>query len=180
MLRSCRWQQAECLAAIWCGAGAIRSQGANRSGQRGWNAQPAGSRVKSVMIGDQPLDDNQAYTLATNDVMAKGGDGYEGLNVLPVALDHANCPDPHLVGRARAAWDRAVKLGEALKGAPQEALKEHFSALEEGRADLVALYFLADPKLAENLEPGDRIRFGFKPEGRGLVIHELALTGVKP
>jgi dipeptidyl-peptidase-3 len=32
---------------------------------------------------------------------------------------------------------------------PQEAIKEHFSALEEGRADLVALYFLADPKLAE-------------------------------
>jgi dipeptidyl-peptidase III len=28
-------------------------------------------------------------------------------------------------------------------------IKEHFSALEEGRADLIALYFLADPKLAE-------------------------------
>jgi dipeptidyl-peptidase III len=36
-----------------------------------------------------------------------------------------------------------------LKGSPQEAIKEHFSALEEGRADLVALYFVADPKLAE-------------------------------
>jgi dipeptidyl-peptidase-3 len=35
------------------------------------------------------------------------------------------------------------------KGTPQEAVKEFFSALEEGRADLVALYFLADPKLAE-------------------------------
>jgi dipeptidyl-peptidase-3 len=35
------------------------------------------------------------------------------------------------------------------KGTPQEAIKEFFSALEEGRADLVALYFLADPKLAE-------------------------------
>ena len=36
-----------------------------------------------------------------------------------------------------------------LKGTPQEALKEYASALEEARADLVALYFLADPKLAE-------------------------------
>ena len=36
-----------------------------------------------------------------------------------------------------------------LKGTPQEAIKEHFSALEEGRADLIGLYFLADPKLAE-------------------------------
>ena len=36
-----------------------------------------------------------------------------------------------------------------MKGTPQEALKEHASALEEGRADLVALYFMADPKLVE-------------------------------
>ena len=35
------------------------------------------------------------------------------------------------------------------KGTPQAAVKEHFSALEEGRADLIALYFIADPKLAE-------------------------------
>jgi dipeptidyl-peptidase-3 len=34
-------------------------------------------------------------------------------------------------------------------GTPQGAIKEHFSALEEARADLVGLYFLADPKLAE-------------------------------
>jgi dipeptidyl-peptidase-3 len=41
------------------------------------------------------------------------------------------------------------RVSERLKGSPQEALKEHFSALEEGRADLIALYFIADPKLAE-------------------------------
>src|SRR5688572_565599 len=35
------------------------------------------------------------------------------------------------------------------KGTPQGAIKEHFSALEEARADLVGLYFLPDPKLAE-------------------------------
>lgn len=34
-------------------------------------------------------------------------------------------------------------------GTPQELIKEHFSALEEGRADLVALYFLPDPKMVE-------------------------------
>jgi dipeptidyl-peptidase-3 len=38
---------------------------------------------------------------------------------------------------------------EGLAGTPQELIKEHFSALEEGRADLIALYFLADPKLVE-------------------------------
>jgi dipeptidyl-peptidase-3 len=35
------------------------------------------------------------------------------------------------------------------KGTPHAAIKEHFSALEEARADLVGLYFLPDPKLAE-------------------------------
>ena len=41
------------------------------------------------------------------------------------------------------------KVAEKLKGAPQNALKEHYSALEEARADLVALYFIADPKMVE-------------------------------
>jgi dipeptidyl-peptidase III len=41
------------------------------------------------------------------------------------------------------------QLAAGFKGTPQQALKEHFSALEEGRADLVGLYYLADPKLVE-------------------------------
>jgi dipeptidyl-peptidase-3 len=41
------------------------------------------------------------------------------------------------------------RVSEALKGKPQDALKEHYSALEEGRADLVALYYMPDPKLAD-------------------------------
>jgi dipeptidyl-peptidase-3 len=32
---------------------------------------------------------------------------------------------------------------------PKDFLKEEFSALEEGRADLIGLYFIADPKLVE-------------------------------
>jgi ribonucleoside-diphosphate reductase alpha chain len=38
-------------------------------------------------------------------------DGYEGLSVTPVPLDHANCPDHELVAHATAAWDKAVALG---------------------------------------------------------------------
>ena len=41
------------------------------------------------------------------------------------------------------------KVEERLNGNPQAALKEQYSALEEARADLVALYFLPDPKLVE-------------------------------
>ena len=41
------------------------------------------------------------------------------------------------------------QLSERLAGEPQAYLKEQYSALEESRADLVALYFIADPKLVE-------------------------------
>jgi len=41
------------------------------------------------------------------------------------------------------------KVSEKLRGNPQAALKEQFSALEEARADLVALYFLPDAKIVE-------------------------------
>ena len=39
--------------------------------------------------------------------------------------------------------------GRLLPGVDQDALKEHGSTLEEARADLFALYYLADPKLQE-------------------------------
>ncbi len=38
---------------------------------------PAGSRVKEIMIGGQPLDLQKEYAVATNDFMAAGGDGYQ-------------------------------------------------------------------------------------------------------
>jgi len=39
-------------------------------------------------------------------------DGYESMNVNPVALDHANCPDQRLVELAKASWDEALSLGK--------------------------------------------------------------------
>ena len=54
---------------------------------------------------------------------------------------------------ARKQFDSARKA--LSNGNPQAALKEQFSAIEESRADLVALYFLPDRKLVE---------FGLVPE----------------
>ena len=48
-----------------------------------------------------------------------------------------------VIGHGSGAWPTAVTAQ------PQELLKEQYSALEETRADLVALYFCADPQLAE-------------------------------
>ena len=39
--------------------------------------QPPGERVTSIMVGGEPLDDSKVYTVATNDYMAGGGDGYK-------------------------------------------------------------------------------------------------------
>ncbi|ABE40140.1 ribonucleoside-diphosphate reductase class II [Rhodopseudomonas palustris BisB5] len=38
--------------------------------------------------------------------------GYEALSVAPVPLDHAGCPIPEAITHAKAAWDRALELGE--------------------------------------------------------------------
>jgi len=40
-------------------------------------------------------------------------DGHERVNVNPVPLDHANCPDRRRIDLARRAWDEARTLGEA-------------------------------------------------------------------
>ena len=41
------------------------------------------------------------------------------------------------------------RMADGITTAPHLLLKEHYSAIEESRADLVALYFLPDPKLVE-------------------------------
>jgi dipeptidyl-peptidase-3 len=62
-------------------------------------------------------------------------------------------------------------VSERLKGDPSEAIGEYYSALEEGRADLVALWFLGDPKLVELglVSERDRVeiqRAGYEGYGR--------------
>ena len=58
-----------------------------------------------------------------------------------------------LAGKLHTALHEVVghasgKLNDGI-GTPKETLKSYASTLEEGRADLVALYFLLDPKMVE-------------------------------
>jgi len=39
-------------------------------------AKPVGERVSDIMVGGAPIDMAKAYKVATNDFMARGGDGY--------------------------------------------------------------------------------------------------------
>jgi 5'-nucleotidase len=55
--------------------------------------RPAGSRVTSVEIGGQPLDDKRTYTLATNTFLVlKGGDGYTMFAGAKFLIDPENGP----------------------------------------------------------------------------------------
>lgn len=49
--------------------------------------KPAGDRVGEVTVGGRPLDPAASYTLATNDFMARGGDGYAMLADAKVLVD---------------------------------------------------------------------------------------------
>jgi 2',3'-cyclic-nucleotide 2'-phosphodiesterase (5'-nucleotidase family) len=52
-------------------------------------SQPAGSRVVSVKVGEADLDPAATYTLATNDFMARGGDGYSVFTEAKMLIDPA-------------------------------------------------------------------------------------------
>jgi ribonucleoside-diphosphate reductase alpha chain len=51
--------------------------------------------------------------IANHRLAAQGKkNGYQGLSILPVPLDHANCPQNDLAEAAVGAWDRAHELGQ--------------------------------------------------------------------
>jgi 2',3'-cyclic-nucleotide 2'-phosphodiesterase (5'-nucleotidase family) len=54
--------------------------------------RPVGSRVLDVRVGGQPLNESATYTLATNDFMQRGGDGYSTLASAQVLISPAGGP----------------------------------------------------------------------------------------
>ena len=56
--------------------------------------------------------DHMLRVIRNHRAAAYSATGYDALNVNPVPLDHANCPDQTLVKLAKSAWDEALKLGE--------------------------------------------------------------------
>jgi len=59
-------------------------------------AKPAGERIETISVGDQPLDAAKMYTLAVNDFLAAGGDGYTMLKDKKRLVD-SNI-GPHMAG----------------------------------------------------------------------------------
>ena len=54
--------------------------------------RPAGSRITAIKVGDAPLDESRIYRVATNDFMARGGDGYAMLADAAPALADTDAP----------------------------------------------------------------------------------------
>jgi len=49
--------------------------------------KPAGERITSIEVNGQPLDETKTYTVATNDFLASGGDGYTMFTNGQIAFD---------------------------------------------------------------------------------------------
>jgi 2',3'-cyclic-nucleotide 2'-phosphodiesterase (5'-nucleotidase family) len=47
-------------------------------------ARPAGARILSMSVGGAPLEPAKRYTVATNDFLARGGDGYPFASITPL------------------------------------------------------------------------------------------------
>ena len=52
--------------------------------------RPAGARVTRVTVGGAALEDAETYTLATNDFLARGGDGYRVFGAGEMLVDSAS------------------------------------------------------------------------------------------
>ena len=53
-------------------------------------SQPAGSRVMTIDVGDEALDPQAIYTVATTDFLAGGGDGYQAFETADVIIGAAD------------------------------------------------------------------------------------------
>jgi 2',3'-cyclic-nucleotide 2'-phosphodiesterase (5'-nucleotidase family) len=76
--------------------------------------RPAGSRLTEVRVGDQPISDTTVYTIATNDFMLRGGDGYAMLAGGEVLITPAG--GPLMVTAVIEAIQRARTISPRVEG----------------------------------------------------------------
>ena len=74
-------------------------------------SRPLGSRITAIKVGGEPLDNAKTYRVATNDFMARGGDGYTMLRDAPHLL-----PDDDSPLLANAVMDYLKTIGTVRSG----------------------------------------------------------------
>ena len=78
--------------------------------------EPIGNKVKEIMVGNEPIDENKIYTIATADFLFVGGDDYSMLKGLKLigdfgALENTISEYLNEVG----IIDSSIKLGRIIK-----------------------------------------------------------------
>lgn len=74
----------------------------------------AGERVVEITVAGAPLDDARLYRLATNDFMARGGDGYEMLKPARALLD--SLAAQYVAGQVIAYVSKAGSVAPRVEG----------------------------------------------------------------
>ncbi|NGP44819.1 LysM peptidoglycan-binding domain-containing protein [Bacillaceae bacterium SIJ1] len=106
--------------------------------------QPAGSRVHSLMINDEPVDLEKTYMLATNDFLAAGGDDYTSLAQSPIdneydALDEALIDYMKKIGTTSPTVEGRITEGTmsiSSSEQAQETRHEQSAEQEQAKADV--------------------------------------------
>ncbi len=81
-------------------------------------SKAAGERVSDVMVNGKPLDDGATYKVATNDFMARGGDGYTAFGGGKLLV---NAESAKLMANDVMAYIR--KVAEVKAGTPRITMK---------------------------------------------------------
>jgi len=77
-------------------------------------SRPPGQRLVEVHVGGRPVDPARRYTLATNEYLARGGDGYTMLAAARVLVGPRD--GPGLTETVIAAIERAGAIAPAVEG----------------------------------------------------------------
>lgn len=77
-------------------------------------SRPPGNRIMSIKVGDAPLDEAKTYRVATNDFLARGGDGYDTFRNARRVLADADAPP--LAGEVMDYIKRAGTLRTGVEG----------------------------------------------------------------
>ena len=114
--------------------------------------RPVGDRIVAATTGGEPIDPDASYTLATNDFVADGGDGYEGLADATV-LTPAN--EGGLLSTLVA--DRIQRLGTIAPETEGRITIDRDSDTEQGdevdgAADPAAVFYQVDFVTGEPIE----------------------------
>ena len=110
---------------------------------------PAGKRVTDVKVNGQPIMMDKLYTVATNDFMAAGGDGYDMLKAYPIKAEYNTLMDTLLdyvkkLGTVEGKLEQRITFdtesgADALAGIREFAVAKGYKVDYDAKAKAIVL-----------------------------------------